>query len=115
MPSSHPLVSIIVPTYNRADYIIETIESVREQTYSHWELIIMDDGSEDKTEELIQGLNDNRIFFYKQERTGKVGRLKNEGMKKARGEMIAFIDSDDLWAKDKLEKQLSLLQKFPTA
>jgi glycosyltransferase involved in cell wall biosynthesis len=112
-PSSK--VSIIMPTYNRAEYIIETIESIRNQTYSNWELIIVDDGSDDNTEELILQIKDERIRFYKAGRIGVNGRIKNIGLEKASGELIAFIDSDDLWAAEKLEKQVTALQQYPEA
>lgn len=109
------LVSIIMPTYNRAGLIMETIESVLHQTYVHWELIIVDDGSEDNTEELVAGIKDERIRFYKAGRIGINGKIKNIGLENARGELIAFIDSDDLWAPDKLEKQIKALQHYPNA
>jgi glycosyltransferase involved in cell wall biosynthesis len=112
-PSSK--VSIIMPTYNRAEYIIETIESIRNQTYSNWELIIVDDGSDDNTEELILQIEDERIRFYKAGRIGVNGRIKNIGLEKASGELVAFIDSDDLWAPTKLEKQVTALQQYPEA
>ncbi len=110
-----PKISIIMPTYNRAALIIETVNSVCGQTYPHWELIIVDDGSEDDTEKLIRNRNDTRIQFYKAGRTGIGGRIKNIGLKKATGEMIAFIDSDDLWEAGKLEKQVKALQQYPDA
>jgi glycosyltransferase involved in cell wall biosynthesis len=101
-----------MPTYNRAEYIIETIESIRNQTYSNWELIIVDDGSDDNTEELISQIKDERIQFYKAGRIGVNGRIKNIGLEKVSGELIAFIDSDDLWAATKLEKQVAALQQY---
>ncbi len=125
-----PKVSIIMPTYNRAEYIIETIVSIRNQTYSRWELIIVDDGSDDNTEELISQIKDERIQFYKagrigvngrikniglEKRIGVNGRIKNIGLEKVSGELIAFIDSDDLWADTKLEKQVAALQQYPEA
>ena len=110
-----PTVSIIMPTYNRAKYISETIGSVLNQTYKHWELIIIDDGSDDNTEEIVAQLNDERIQFYKAGRTGIVGKLKNIGIEKTSGEFIAFIDSDDLWATEKLEKQVAALQQYVDA
>lgn len=110
-----PKVSIILPTYNRAGLIMETIESIQNQTYSNWELIIIDDGSDDNTEEIVTQLNDKRIHFHKAGRIGIVGKIKNIGIGMANGELIAFIDSDDLWAKTKLEKQISVLQQYPEA
>lgn len=110
-----PKVSIILPTYNRAGLIAETIESIQNQTYSNWELIIVDDGSDDDTEEVIAQINDTRIHLHKAGRIGIVGKIKNIGLERATGELMAFIDSDDLWAQTKLEKQVAALQQFPEA
>src|SRR6187549_1636408 len=110
-----PKVSIILPTYNRAGLIMETIESIRTQTYSNWELIIVDDGSDDNTEEKISHLKDEKIQFIKAGRIGIGGKIKNIGLSNASGEFIAFNDSDDLWHKTKLEKQVAALQEHPEA
>jgi len=110
-----PKVSIIMPTYNRAGLIMETIESIRDQAYPNWELIIVDDGSEDNTEEIVLQLKDERIQFHKAGRTGVGGKIKNIGLRMAKGELIAFIDSDDLWATSKLEKQVEALEQYPEA
>ena len=105
------LVSIILPTYNRAGLIMETIESIQSQTYTNWELIIVDDGSEDDTVAIIKKLNDSRIQVIEAGRIGIGGRVKNIGLKRAKGEFIAFIDSDDLWDPFKLEIQVNVLQE----
>lgn len=110
-----PLVSIILPTYNRAACIAETVESVRAQSFENWELLVIDDGSEDKTQEIIGKIGDGRIYFHEAGRLGIGGRIKNKGMGLARGRYIAFIDSDDLWRADKLEKQLKAMEEFPEA
>jgi glycosyltransferase involved in cell wall biosynthesis len=110
-----PKVSIVMPTYNRAGLIMETIRSVVRQTYSNWELIIVDDGSTDNTADIVAGINDNRIKFYKERRTGLVGKIKNAAIEKTNGDLIAFIDSDDLWEETKLEKQVAALQQYPGA
>src|SRR5688572_25339321 len=110
-----PLISIIMPTYNRAIFLMETIESIRQQTYSEWELHVIDDGSEDNTEEVISSINDKRIHFYKAGRIGVLGKLKNLGLYRSKGALIAFMDSDDLWAADKLAKQLAAFNKYPDA
>ena len=107
----NPKVSIILPTYNRAGLIMETIESIRHQTYSNWELIIVDDGSDDNTAEIILQLKEERIHFIKAGRIGIGGKIKNLGLEKANGEFIAFNDSDDLWDKTKIEKQVAALQE----
>ncbi|MEO7306412.1 MAG: glycosyltransferase family A protein [Ferruginibacter sp.] len=105
---SDPKISIIMPTWNRAAYIMEAVESIICQTWQNWQLIIVDDGSTDNTEEIIAGIKDSRVEFYK---AGKIGlgiRLKNIGIERSDGELIAFIDSDDLWAPTKLEKQVAV-------
>jgi glycosyltransferase involved in cell wall biosynthesis len=104
-----------MPTYNRAHLIGETVDSIRNQTFSNWELLIMDDGSDDNTEEIISQFDDDRIQFHKAGRTGAVSKLKNTAIKKALGELIAFIDSDDLWAATKLEKQVAAMEQYPEA
>lgn len=104
-----------MPTYNRANFIKETIESIRDQTYQNWELIIVDDGSDDNSEEIVQGIKDDRIQFYKAGRIAINGRIKNIGIEKAQGQLISFMDSDDLWAETKLEKQLQALKDYPDA
>lgn len=104
-----------MPTYNRAQFIAETLESICGQTFSNWELLVMDDGSDDDTAQIIEQINDERIRYYKMERTGQVSKLKNMAIKKARGELIAFMDSDDLWELTKLEKQLAAMVQFPQA
>jgi len=109
------LVSIIMPSFNHAKYISETIESIRQQTYTNWELIIIDDGSEDATEKIINSFNDPRIEFIKAGRINVAGIIKNIGLAKAKGEFIAFIDSDDLWEAKKIEKQIDALKKYPDA
>ncbi len=113
--NASPKVSIIMPAYNRAAYIAETIESIFNQTYKNWELIIVDDGSDDNTEKIITWLHDERIQFYKAGRIGIGGKLKNTGLERSSGELIAFIDSDDLWAAGKLEKQVDALCQYPEA
>ncbi len=107
------LVSIVLPTYNRADLIVETIQSVIDQSYSQWELIIIDDGSSDDSKDRIAHFNDERIQYHVIEHTGILGKVRNEGMHLAKGNYIAFLDSDDLWLPHKLEFQLSLLKKYP--
>lgn len=110
-----PKVSIILPTYNRAGLIMETIDSILRQSWQNWELIIIDDGSDDNTEEIISRLHDARIKFHKAGRIGIGGKIKNIGLESVSGELIAFIDSDDLWAPQKIEKQVKALQQYPVA
>ena len=107
-----PLVSIVMPTYNRANFIVETIESVQKQTYTNWELIIVDDGSGDQTSEIARSISDQRIHFYHEQHLG-MEHARNFGLQKSKGEFIAFIDSDDLWAINKLERQLAVFEEYP--
>ena len=97
------LVSIIMPSYNTAQYISQSIQSVLAQTYLNWELIIVDDCSTDNTENVVSVfLNDNRIKFLKNERNSGAAVSRNRALREARGKWIAFLDSDDLWEPEKL-------------
>ena len=109
-----PTISIITPAYNAERTILETVESVQKQTYSDFELIIVDDGSKDRTVELLQSIEDQRLKIFSYE-NGGVAIARNRGLSHATGDLIAFIDADDLWTPDKLELQLAALQKHPEA
>lgn len=106
-----PLVSIIVPVYNAGKYIAETLDSVLAQTYSNWELIIVNDGSTDNTLQLIENYSgkDKRISFITKPNTG-VSDTRNTGITKAKGEFIAFLDADDVWLLNNLEKKIDYLK-----
>lgn len=104
-------VSIIIPTYNRNNTIGEALESVLNQSYQHIEIIVIDDGSTDDTEKFIKH-HFKRVKYFYQNNAGP-GAARNNGIKEARGEYIAFLDSDDLWSKDKLELQVKFLQSNP--
>lgn len=106
-------VSIIIPTYNRADVIVNSIQSILDQTYEQYELIIVDDGSTDDTELVIEQINDNRIRYIKMPENKGVAAARNEGIRRAKYDYIAFQDSDDYWKKDKLEKQMGFLTTMP--
>lgn len=110
-----PLVSIVIPTYNRANIIGQTIDTVLSQTHERWELLIVDDGSTDGTESLIGQYKDSRIQYHPIRHSGVIGHVRNYGIQKSRGEFIAFLDSDDLWRNDTLASQLSLFRQFPEA
>lgn len=113
MPENNsPLVSIVMPTYNRANFIVETINSIQKQSYSNWELIIVDDGSTDQTIGVINDIADERIRYYQQPHLGMED-ARNFGLEKAKGEFIGFMDSDDLWAINKLERQLEIFKEYP--
>ena len=103
------LVSVIMPSYNGEQYILETIKSVQNQTYTHWELIIVDDCSTDLTEDVIRSVHDSRIRFYKNEKNSGAAVSRNYALRKAHGKWIAFLDSDDLWLPEKLELQLEFM------
>ncbi|HPP11038.1 MAG TPA: glycosyltransferase family 2 protein [Defluviitoga tunisiensis] len=106
------LVSIIMPTYNCANYIEESIISVIKQTYTNWELIIIDDCSTDNTKEVVNDylIRDSRIKYIRLDVNSGAAIARNKGMEQAKGKYIAFLDSDDLWMKDKLEKQIKFME-----
>ncbi len=106
------LVSIIMPSYNTGRFISETIESVLAQTYSNWELIIVDDCSSDDTDDVVSRyLSDERIRYMKNEVNSGAAVSRNRALREARGRWIAFLDSDDLWMPDKLSKQIEFMDK----
>ena len=105
------LVSIIMPSYNTAAFIDQSIKSVLGQTYDNWELIIVDDCSTDNTDEVVSFFEDPRIRYYKNEKNSGAALSRNKALREAKGRWIAFLDSDDLWAPTKLEKQIAFMQK----
>ena len=105
------MVSIITPAFNSEKFIAETIQSVLAQTYQNWELLIVDDCSTDKTAEIISRFQDSRIkYFYNSTNKGSAV-SRNIALQKASGRWIAFLDSDDLWHPEKLEKQIEFMKK----
>ena len=108
-----PPISIIMPTYNGMPYLRQAIESVRNQTFSNWELIVIDDGSTDDSLRWLESVADSRICVLRNEHSGHRGRLRNRGLANARGEWIAFNDSDDRWRPQKLERQLAYHSAHP--
>lgn len=105
------LVSVIMPSYNTADYIGETIESVMQQTYQNWELIIVDDCSTDNTDDIVAAYKDARIRYLKNQKNSGAAVSRNRAIKEAKGTYIAFLDSDDLWVAHKLEKQIRFMEE----
>lgn len=104
------LVSIITPSYNTAAFIGETIESVQAQTYQNWEMIIVDDCSTDDTDAVVKDyLSDKRIRYLKNDTNSGAAISRNRALREAKGKWIAFLDSDDLWMPEKLEKQISFM------
>jgi len=112
-----PFVSVVMPAYNASKYIGQAIESVLNQTYVNFELIVIDDCSTDNTYDIIKKYseNDNRIEVVKNKINSGVTFTRNLGISLAKYDWIAFLDSDDIWVKDKLEKQIKLTQKIPEA
>ena len=107
------LVSIIMPTYNCASFIGQTIESIKAQTYSCWEIVVVDDCSTDGTKEIMAEYcsSDSRIKYYCLEENSGAAVARTRAMEIAEGEYMAFCDSDDLWLPEKLEKQLAFMQE----
>lgn len=109
-----PLLTVVMPTFNRADLIVHAVQSVIDQTYRHWELVIVDDGSDDQTVERLEALDEPRLKVVRLAHCGNVARLRNIGAATGTGRYIAFLDSDDLWHSERLEAQLSALQGTDT-
>ena len=106
------LVSIVMPSYNTAPFIAESIQSVLAQSYKDWELIIVDDCSTDNTDDAVRPyLSDERIKYLKNEKNVGAAVSRNRALREAKGEWIAFLDSDDLWMPEKLEKQIRFMEK----
>lgn len=105
------MISVVIPCYNGEKYIEEAIRSVLEQSYADIEVIVVDDGSTDRSAEIVQNISDPRMRYVYQEHQG-VCAARNKGISLARGEYIAFLDSDDVWEKEKLERQLGLTEEF---
>ena len=107
------LVSIVLPVYNCEKFLEETIKTIQNQTYTNWEALFVNDCSKDKSAEIIKeaSIKDNRIKLINLNENSVAAIARNTGMEKARGRYIAFLDSDDLWDKEKLEKQLKFIKE----
>jgi len=107
------LVSIITPCHNSSEFVAQTIDSVLAQTYENWEMILVDDGSTDNTVQIIEEYmkKDSRIRLIKLEKNCEPAVARNRAIEEARGRYIAFLDSDDIWLPEKLEKQLTFMRK----
>ena len=105
------LVSVIMPTYNCARFIRQAIDSVLSQTYINWELLIVDDCSTDETESIVRSFDDPRIRYMRNTQNMGAALTRNRALKEAKGRYIAFLDADDLWLPEKLEKQVAFMEQ----
>ncbi|OYR53897.1 hypothetical protein DJ73_06250 [Halorubrum sp. Ea1] len=108
----NPLVSVIIPTYNRREELERAIDSVLHQSFAEFELIVVDDNSMDDTTNLVKGYEDNRIRYFRHKQNEGVSQARNTGIQHAKGEYIAFLDSDDEWVPEKLETQLKVIESM---
>ena len=108
-----PLISVIIPTYNHAHFLSFALQSVIDQTYHNWEIIVVDNHSTDNTEEIVNKFNSYNIKLLKIHNNGIIAASRNLGIKEAKGDWVAFLDSDDIWYKEKLEKSLYALKESP--
>jgi glycosyltransferase involved in cell wall biosynthesis len=112
---ARPLVSVVVPTYNRLEWLRDAVASVQAQTLADWELLIVDDGSSDGTGEWAAALQNDRVRYQRIAHCGSIARVRNVGIDLAAGEWIGFLDSDDRWTPGKLRRQFDRLQRSPAA
>lgn len=113
-PTAHPeLISIITPAFNAARFVEETIRAVQAQTHENWEMLIADDCSHDSTAALVEGISssDARVRLLRQQSNGGPARVRNAALSAARSALVAFVDSDDLWLPQKLERQLQFMRR----
>lgn len=106
------LFSIIIPTYNRADLLKRCLDSIEAQTYQNWEAIVVDNYSEDNTEDVVKSFNDKRIIYIKNHNNGIIAVSRNKALDVAKGDWVAFLDSDDCWLPNKLEYVLPYLDDY---
>lgn len=112
----NPLISVIIPTYNYGTFLKDAIQSVQEQTFSHWECLVIDDGSTDNTKEIVANIatGDGRVRYFYQENKG-LSAARNKGIKESQGDFLQFLDSDDLIEQRKLELQVGYFSNHPDA
>lgn len=108
---SKPLVSIIIPTHNRPDFLTRTLKSIIQQTYPYFEVIVVSNGINPSNKKSIEKLKDKRLIYKDQENSGGPASPRNHGMRLAKGKYIAFCDDDDIWLPTKLEEQVTTLEK----
>lgn len=110
MPSDAPAVSVVVPAYNRAREIVDSLGSILGQSFRGFELIVVDDASTDRTVEVVEAMVDPRVRLVRHEANRGPGAARNSGVAAARGRYVAFLDSDDRWYRDKLARQIAFLE-----
>lgn len=108
-----PKVSVIIPTYNRADFLKKAVQSVLHQTYQDYEILVRDDGSTDNTQQVISNFKDSRIRYTRNMTNIGVIQNRNNAVNNSKGKYIAFLDDDDEWLPEKLEKQMSIIEASP--
>lgn len=111
--SNKTVVSVIIPVYNRLPMMKEAIQSVLDQTYPHFEVVVVDDGSTENIREAVESFGDSRIRYLHKENSGRPAPARNVGIKNAEGKFIAFLDTDDLWFPEKLDLQIQALESNP--
>ena len=109
-----PMISVIMPVYNGEKYLCEAIDSILNQTYTDFEFIILNDGSTDKTEEIILSYDDPRIVYVKNETNLQIVKTLNKGIALAKGKYIARMDADDISLPERFEKQLKFMEQYPS-
>jgi len=113
MPDKEPLFSVVITAYNHGEHIISTIESVLNQTMQNFEIIVIDDGSPDDTEQKVATISDDRLRYFRQEPSGLPAYSRNRGIECSRGRYIALLDGDDRWLPEKLEKMKAIFSSDP--
>jgi len=109
---AEPAVSVVIPAYNAEGFIAETLDSVLSQTFQDYEVVVVDDGSVDDTRGVVESYDDARIRYVRQE-NGGASRARNRGIADSSGELVAFLDADDLWLPEKLERQVEVFRENP--
>jgi len=112
-PGDRPTVSVVIPAYNAEGFIAETLDSVLAQTFQDYEVVVVDDGSVDDTRGVVESYDEPRFRYIRQE-NGGASRARNRGIASSSGEFIAFLDSDDLWVPEKLERQVEVFRRNPS-
>lgn len=110
---NEPLVSVVIPTHQRPEFLKKTLQSILSQTYPHLEIFVISNGINKKNKEIVDYFNDNRVTYKEQENSGGPSSPRNHGIRLALGKYIAFCDDDDLWIPEKIEKQVQVLEENP--